>query len=546
MNDLDAQTFRGGSHTRMKCDGYFAHLVCGRVKRFSLAALLLPALMGLAACGDPTERAAGLAQQADAYIQAGNLVAARSAIAEAIALREDEPNYHMLQGVISMRSGDMIGAYRAFNRALEFDQSNPAALAYIGNIGVQIGQLGDAEDAANKLLTLQPNALPALQVKGMIALARDKFEEAMQYGDKILAVDPTDEAGSIVKARAMAKTGQAEEAMKLIDTALVARPDSAALLTNKVNIYRYLGQAEQMAPSLEQLLKLSNGLPSVRLDLINLQYRLGRMDEARKSSLALLSGGSADPEDYRTLQRIWWQYDKAPLPEGAARNASGWKEPLAIVAAVRYMIWRGDLPAAQALIRSAPANAQPLLASLQARLTEASGRKEEARKQVDALLAKEDHDVDALMLRARYATDARQEREALEAAQLAQTNDPQNPETYLVLASVYRSQGADFRVRQVFEDGLKTLPQNFYLLESYVQYLHQSGDKARAISATRAFARALPSSTRAWEIMGQQCQLARDAACMQSAYAGFLAAKKAIIVDDVPGKPQNRGLFGRI
>lgn len=511
-----------------------------------LAVLLFSATLPLAACQDPKERAAELAQQADAFAQAGNLVAARSAIREAITLREDEPEYHLLQGILNVRSGLLVDAYRSFDRALEFDASNRTALAYLGNVAVQIGQLTEAEDAANKLLALEPNALPALQVKALVALSRNKYDEATEYGDKILAVNPADEAGTIVKARALAKGGHAEDALKLLEAASQGDKPSAALLSNKVNIYRFLGQAEPMVPPLQQLVRLSNGAPRYRLDLINLLYRVGQPEEARKEALNLLVAGSRHPDDYRTLQRIWWQFDKTPIPPGAGRSTAAWKEPLSVVTTVRYMFWRGDVAAAEAMLRTAPANAQPLLASLRTRLLLASGRKEEARKQVDDILEKDDHDVDALMLKARFATDDRQFQVALESAQLAQVNDPQNPETYLNLANVYRAQGADFRVRQVFEDGLKALPQNFYLLEAYIRYLHDSGDRTRSVSATRAFARAVPSSMRAWEIMAAECQRAGDAACMQGAYEGFQEAKKTVVVDDPPGTPQDRGLFGRI
>jgi tetratricopeptide (TPR) repeat protein len=198
------------------------------------------------------------------------------------------------------------------------------------------------------------------------------------------------------------------------------------------------------------------------------------------------------------------------------------------------------------VIHTAPANAQPLLAALRARLFAASGRREEAKAQVAAILARDDHDVDALLLKARFDQRDHKFQTALEAAQLAQTNDPQNPETYIVLAEVYSARGADFRARQIFEQGLKSLPQNFYLIETYTQYLHQSGIKARAVSATRAFARALPSSVRAWEIMAAECRWAGDAACLQSANAGIENAKKTFLVDDTPGAMPDRGLFGRI
>ena len=113
----------------------------------TLTLLLLPAVFAVQGCKSKEERAAVLAQQADAYAQAGNLVAARQAIGEAISLREDQSTYHELQGAIALRSNDTIGAYRSFQRALEFDAINKTALAYVANIGVQVGQLDDAEAA---------------------------------------------------------------------------------------------------------------------------------------------------------------------------------------------------------------------------------------------------------------------------------------------------------------------------------------------------------------------------------------------------------------
>ena len=507
---------------------------------------IVAAMLLLSACKGANEEAAELAQRANALAEAGNLVAAREAITQAIALREDNSAYYQLLGAIELKSGNPVGAYRAFNRVLDFDPTSQLALAYIANIGVQIGQIQPADDAADQLLTLQPNALPALQVKGMIALSRRKYDDAEGFADKILSLKPTDEAGTIIKARALAKRGNAEEAVKLIDVALQVTPNSPSLLTNKLNLYRFLGQPEQMAATFQTLGPLAAGVASMQLDQVNLLYRLGKKDEARRVGLALLAGGSRDPNDYRVLQRLWWEYDDAPLPEGAARNARDWKDPLALVQTVRYLLARGDTATADALIQSAPAKAQPLLASLKARLFAATGRESEARGQIDGLLAKDQHDVDALLLRAYFAMKAGQLDAAVESAQLALNNDTLNPETYVLLASIARAQGSDWRARQVYEDGIRNLPQNFLIIEKYTQFLHESGDKRRAISATRAFARTLPSSVRAWSLFAGQCQLAADPTCMQTALEGRTHAQMAYLVDDPPGTPPNRGLFGRI
>jgi len=511
-----------------------------------MAIALVPALLALPACKSPSEQAAALAAQADAQAAAGNLVAAREAISEAIALRDGVPQYYQLRGAIAMQAGDTIGAYRAFQRVLEFDTTNQMALAYVANVSMQIGQIAEGEDAADRLLTLDPNAVPALQVKGMIALSRDKYEDAEQIADRILTIRAADEAGTIIKARAMAKKGQVEDALKLLDTAMAAAQESPALLTNKLNLYRNLKQPEQMGAMLEKLVALDKSSPAVRLDQINLLYKLGKTDEARTAAVNLLTLGSGSPDDYRTLQRLWADYDKTPIPAGPASNSSGWKDPLAILLTARYLIAQGDLKTADALVSSAPARARPLVASLKARFLAASRRGDEARQQIDAQLKTDTHDVDALLLRALMATNQRQMDVAVEAAQLAQANDPLNAETYVILARIFRAQGANQRARQVFEDGVKNLPQNFTVLENYTQFLHESGDKGRAVSVARAFARGTPSSVRAWSILAVQCQRAGDRTCLESALAGRKNAENTYLVDDPPGAPPNRGLFGRI
>lgn len=544
MNDFDRPAFPPASRCRARASGLFTgRLGGGRGARIT-ALLILPVLLALPACKSAAERAADMAALADAQADAGNLVAAQKTILEAIALRDDIPAYQQLLGAIALKAGKQGDAYRAFSRALDIDPTNMTALAYVANLGVQVGQINRAEEAADRLLTLDPDALPGLQVKGMIALARDRDDEALRIGDRMLALRPGDEAGTIIKARSLAKQGQFDAALALLDGASGAG-ESPVLLVNKLNIYRNLRQPEAMADVLARLAQRDAMSPALRLDQVNLLYRLGRTDEARRSAMLLLRDGAA-PENYSALQRLWWEYDKTPLSVASAGEAAQWKDPAAAQQTVRYLLARGDLTMAEALLRVAPAPMQPLLASLQARLLAASGQNEQASRAAEALLGKDKQDVDALLVRALIALEAGKPGPAVEAAQLARANDPANAETYLVLARIAQAQDQAWRVRSAFEEGLKALPQNFLLLERYTQFLHQSGDKGRAVSVARAFARATPSSMRAWSFLSEQCRWASDEGCLQSALAGQKNAETTYLVDDPPGTVRNRGLFGRI
>lgn len=517
-----------------------------RIRTIGLALALVPAIVGLGACKSNAERADELAQQAQTQMEVGDFVAARQSVGEAIALRDDQGRYHELRGAIALRLDDPVDAYRSFSRALEFDAANRLALAYVASLGVQLGLVAEADEAADRLLALQPGALPAMQVKGMLALSRNRYVEATDYADRILATRPTDEAGSVIKARALVKTGEPEAGLQWIEGALRVKPDSVGLLANKLNIYRYLKQPQEMASVIDQIVRLAGSTPAYRLDQINLLYRLGRPDEARQATIALLKMGSVNPNDYRALQSLWWQYDKTPLPDAAAATSGTWEDPRSIVMIVRYLLRRGDLRTADIILRNAPEKYETMLDSLRVRLLAASGQGAQARQQVDAILKAEPQDVDALLQRAQFALADRNLDLALESAQAALTNDPLNAEAYVMLANVYRATGSEARARQVFEDGMKSQPQSAYMAEQYARYLMQQGEKTRAISLGKSFARSLPSLPKAAEFYGAQCRWTGNDNCLRDAAAAYQAARTAYLVDDPPGKAPNLGLLGRL
>jgi hypothetical protein len=66
------------------------------------------------------------------------------------------------------------------------------------------------------------------------------------------------------------------------------------------------------------------------------------------------------------------------------------------------------------------------------------------------------------------------------------------------------------------------------------------------MTVARTFARANPSSERAWSFYASRCQAANDQACLRAALAGLNDAKTAYLVDDPPGTAADRGLYGRI
>jgi tetratricopeptide (TPR) repeat protein len=521
-----------------------------RVALMSLRSLVnlvvLVPLTVLVACQNPREKADGLAQAARNYLEAGNIAAADKAITEAIQLRDDSSDYYLLQGFINLQAQHVVQAYNAFDRALDLDRTNRQALAYVANIGVQVGRIKQAEEAADRLLILDGESLPAMQVKGMIALSRGRLEEANALAERILARNPGDEAGTILRARSLAINGQPDEAIKLIDQSIVANGKTPAMMTNKLNIYRRLGRAPEMLALYDEIVPLSGANLQYQLEQINLLYKTGDMDKARKSAVALLKEGSSNVQDYATLRRIWGQFDSHPIPAAAAAEVANSKDPQAIVNAVRYLILSGDADVAGRILDAVPPNYARFVTSLRARLLMIAGRKAEARAAVDKILKTDANDVDALILLGQLHFADGEINLALNDVQKAQAADPFNPEPYIVLAGVSERRGETWRALQILGEASRRLPQDYFILDRHLALLRAERAYGRAVSVATAFARAQPSAQKAWDILARQCAQASDKMCAAIVDQEGKGASTAYLLDDIPGTPVNRGLFGRL
>lgn len=507
----------------------------------SASLLLLPA-----ACQQPAQQAEALAQQASQRADAGDRLGALEAIQKAIALRDDNASYFLLLASIQMRAGQPADAFLAAQRALELDAANIDALTLVANIGMQVGQIDDASNAADRLLSMDPNSLIGLQVKGLYELYKNRGENADATAEKLLAISPSDVAGIIIHTRVLAKAGKYEEALAVIDKSMAESNVSPPLLITQINLYRALARPEDMARAFAQLAQLApDRNVAMQLDEINLLYRLGRKEQARAATMALLAKRSAGVDDLAILQRLWSEFDRVPFTRETIKAAREWTDPVALLAIGRYLLWQGQPQLADDLYFSFPSSAQAAGVGIHLRAAAQLRDPAEANKVNRRLLEIDPDNVDGLLLRGMFEEKAGNLPLAIEAVQKAMNSDPSDPDVYVALAQLHAKAGTAWRATQIFEDGLRQLPQSFQLIEEYTQFLHESGNKDRAVTVSRAFARALPSSLQAWTIMAQQCAWAGNAACAAEAAAGRTAAASRYRVDDPPGAPPDRGLLGK-
>ncbi len=177
---------------------------------FTLVAALMASLL-MSGCGRSDAAAARDAMRAQELLGERRFAEARMAIKEAIAERDDEPQYHILRGRIEYAVKAIPQAFDAYSNAMALDPSNMEALQAVSQLGLQTGNLRESLAATEAILSLEPDDPNALLVRGLHAIVRNRFDDAVGYADKILARDSANEGGAILKARALFRKGEGKE-----------------------------------------------------------------------------------------------------------------------------------------------------------------------------------------------------------------------------------------------------------------------------------------------------------------------------------------------
>jgi predicted Zn-dependent protease len=508
------------------------------------------ALLVATACSSPQENAEQAAATANAFVAAGNFEAARKAILQAVAARDDQPDQWLLLGRVDLETGRPADALLAYSRVIELDATNIEALQLVAELSFQFGDTREAANAADRVLALDPNATRAILVKGLIALNRKDAAGATSAAETILKLKPQDEFGIVLKARALALAKDYQGATKIIEESVPEGQRTEASLATLSELYRALGDKERLIGNMDKLLARRPKDADLQLDLAEILYKSGNLPRARSTLYSLLISQPDNIEVIQKISQLWIEHDASALtPPQLKTIAERGSETLKLGVA-RYFVERGRPEVAAQILRP-DSNSGDNGISADARALYATalykqGNADAAKSIADAILSDDKNNIDALLVRARIALQKHDLTAALNDAQIVVRDFPMSEQGRILLADIYLARKDRQRARQTYEDAVSDNPQSILISRTYAQYLLRAGDPVRATDVARTFTRKSPSSVAGWDMMAKICQQAANNVCFAQAQAGRDKAASVYTVDDRPGSLRSRGLFGRL
>lgn len=509
-----------------------------RLQRYCVI-VALSATVLISGCGDRTKQAYAEAARAQALLDAGDLNGAQFAIAHAITLRGDQMEFQILNGRINYARKDYQGAFEAYSLALSIDPNNPEALQAVSQIGASMGREKESTVATDRILSTEPDNLPALLVRGVQQLGRNNYDDALATAEHMLRVDANNEAGLVLKARAMFMRNQRPEAFTLLSDALKKNGPSQMVVTALLENARDQGDADVM---IQQFKALSNIVPDnidLTIDEANVDYKLGRTDDAHGRVWALLTKSGGNRDAMERLNDIWSEYDPKPLDADqiAALSTDG-AAPARLMAA-RFYLANNDPRTAGDLVGSIPgAEADGLRARIA--YVQSGGSDASAAERV---LAGDKNNCDALAVRANDAIRRSQGANAVVAAQQIASQCPDR-DGFELLARAYTVKGETAGVRRAFLDGTRARPLDTRPVAQYVTWLVNSGNANEGADVARRLTQRAPAKISGWQLLGRVCTRTGDQICLQEARDGEAKARKTFSMDLPPGVRRPNPLLG--
>ena len=494
-----------------------------------------------AGCTSKAEKAAQEAALAQQMYDAGNLPIASAAIGRALAAGGDDPQILLLDARIKAGLEDLRGAYDAYRTVLVFQPDSVEALSMVAQLGVIMQEKQVARDALRRARAIEPNNPELLLTAGVMALGEDKYDEALRLGEHILRTSPGEPRGLALKSRALTQMGRGPEALAMLREQIAKTGNNTMTAGALLEVARAQSDVPTM---LEQFPLLMAGLPQsvdLALDEINTRYKSGDREGARLSARDFIAKFGAQSDVMARLLDLWEEYDPQPLsPTDLAALANGGAIE-ARLAAARFLLDRGDLAGAQALVaQSADPRARGLLARLQVRRGDARGA-----TAAQAILKDDDTNCEALTAIAEWNLRLGKVDAAVLPAQVAATQCRDRIDGYVILSNAYRRANRAPAVERVSREGIDAHPLDPRLTGRFAEWLLSRGRAEAAVAAARRLTTVAPSRASSWRVLAQVCQRAGNSACAGDAARGLAKARTTYQLDPLPGVRAADPLFGR-
>ncbi len=480
----------------------------------SLSLILL-----ISSCSSPEEKAQKFYEKGMALMDT-NPDKARLEFQNALQMKKVFPKALYGLALVAERKGDFKATYTLMNEVLEREPNNIDALIKTGQILLAAGKIDLALERSNKAFTVDKNNVGALNLRAAIQLKLNDPKGAVEYANAALSKDPNSQDAYILLATERLVAKDNEQALQFLDKALTKDGKNLAVHMIRIKVLDDMNKPQEADQAYQKLTQEFPDKSAVRKSYAQFLLKNNRQAEAEKQIRAI---ADLSPDISAKLDVVRFVIATKGAEAGRAELESYVKkEPenydLAFALVNLYQLQKQpqleDKLLSQIQQKAGKTASGYKAQSLIAYKLIQAGKKDEAIKMLNAILAEDKTNGQALTLRAGIALENKNYDAAILDLRTVTRDSPTAYNALLMLASAHEKAGspelaeeqyikafetskflpnygvpyAQFlmrrkqpeRAEKVFEDMLETNPNNALVLRSLAQARIARGDYAGA------------------------------------------------------------------
>lgn len=465
------------------------------MKALKLLSVSLAAL-ALVACESSEDKAVRFAENAQDYLDEGELQRARLQFQN--ALQNDPNNLVALRGAaeVAEREERLTDQLRFLERIVTLEPDDIEAVAKISRLNLLGGRPEEALRSANRVLEAQPDNLDALTVKGAALVLQNNLDGASEVLEQALSQAPDNAEVRNLMAARYVRDEDFERAQQVINEGLETDPNNEALLVVKLLLAQRRQDPIGMGETFRTLIDVSpeNGFYKERYGefLILARRDLDGAREQFEAALPLLA--EKTPVVGRLIGIIREQEGDEVAEARLRELVTQFPDEDLVFAIAAFLCEVGQEERCEAEFQSIADNSDQSIenrsrASVQLGERTFQARDfEKAREIAEGVLSEDETNPEALTLLGKIQLTENDSEGAIETLRLALNEEPDQEAALILLGLAYEANGRTTFGEAQLSQAIDRLGLSSQLFNAYRGMLVRNGKAEEAADLTLRFA----------------------------------------------------------
>ncbi len=417
-----------------------------KYQRTGAAAVALAAL-GLVACSSPEERLERFSASGQEFLEKGQYGKANVQFQNALKINDSHVPALLGLSKIAEDKQDFRAMFALMQRIVRLDPNNVDAMVSLGKLYLIGSDETSAMEHAESALMLEPDNIEARALKAAVLLKVGDSVGAVDLAQQVVAVEPAHSEAITVLAAERSLAGAPEAAVAILDEALAINEKTAILQLLRIQMLTSMDRQEDVMAAFENLISLFPDEIAYRRVYAGNLLRSNELARALEQieTIARLEPDNLDAKlDIVRIVRKLESADAALVKLTSFVDAESENADLKF-ALGDYYRQEGDNERALNLYTTLSESSDVDIAvrarNQIAALYLMNGDRDKAREIIDAILAEDPGNTDALVKRAGLLIDNGESDAAIRDLRIALGNTPDAPGPMVLMASALERTG---------------------------------------------------------------------------------------------------------